>query len=364
MSRPVPKPGILEIAPYVPGKSGVGLQGRVFKLSANEAALGPSPKAVEAFKNASARLEDYPDGSARLLREAIGRSFNIDPANVVCGVGSGELLHYLANIYLGPGDEAIHTTHGFLLYPIATMANGASSVVAPEKNLTADVDSILSKVTPRTKIVWLANPNNPTGTYVSASEVKRLRDNLPSNVLLVLDAAYADFVSDADYEAGVELVKATENTVMARTFSKIHGLAAARLGFIFGPAHLIDVVNRTRDPFNANGPGMQAAIASLADTAHYNAARAHNETWRTWLTDEVTKLGLTVTPSAANFILIHFPEAKGKSAEDADAFLTKRGLILRAVKAYKLPQALRLTVGTEEANKLVIAALQDFMSAT
>src|ERR1700754_4246278 len=194
MSRPVPKPGILEIAPYVPGKSGAGLQGRVFKLSANEAALGPSPKAVEAFRHAADRLEDYPDGSARLLREAIGRSFNIDPALVVVGIGSGELLHYLANIYLGPGDEAIHTTHGFLLYPIATMANGATNVVAAEKNLTADVDSILHAVTPRTKVVWLANPNNPTGTYVSASEVKRLRDNLPSNVLLVLDAAYADFV--------------------------------------------------------------------------------------------------------------------------------------------------------------------------
>lgn len=364
MSRPVPKSGILEIAPYVPGKSGAGLQGRIFKLSANEAALGPSPKAVEAFRNASAKLEDYPDGSARLLREAIGRSFNIDPTNVVCGVGSGELLHYLANIYLGPGDEAIHTTHGFLLYPIATMANGATSVVAAEKNLTADVDSILSAVTPRTKVVWLANPNNPTGTYVTASEVRRLRDNLLSNVLLVLDAAYADFVSNEDYEAGIELVKATENTVMARTFSKIHGLAAARLGFIFGPAHLIDVVNRTRDPFNANGPAMQAAIASLADTAHYASAQAHNKKWRAWLTDEVTKLGLKITPSAANFILIHFPDQKGKSAEDADAFLTKRGLILRAVKAYKLPQALRLTVGTEEANRLVIDALRDFVSST
>jgi histidinol-phosphate aminotransferase len=364
MSRPVPKPGILDIAPYVPGKSGAGLHGRIFKLSANEAALGPSPKAVEAFKAGAARLEDYPDGSARLLREAIGRSFNIDPNNVVCGVGSGELLHYLANIYLGPGDEAIHTTHGFLLYPIATMANGATNVVAAEKNLTTDVDSILSAVTPRTKIVWLANPNNPTGTYVSASEVKRLRDNLPSHVLLVLDAAYADFVTQDDYDAGIELVKSTENTVMARTFSKIHGLAAARLGFIFGPAHLIDVVNRTRDPFNANGPAMQAAIASLEDTAHYQAARAHNKKWREWLTDEVTKLGLTVTPSAANFILIHFPGAKGKSAQDADAFLTERGLILRAVKAYKLPQALRLTVGTEEANRLVIDALKDFVSST
>ncbi len=363
MSRPVPKPGILDIAPYTPGKSGAGLNGRVFKLSANESALGPSPKAVEAFKNATGHLEDYPDGSARLLREAIGRTFDIDPAQVVCGVGSGELLHYLANIYLGPGDEAIHTKHGFLLYPIATMSNGATSVIAPENNLTADVDAILHAVTPRTKLVWLANPNNPTGTYISANEVKRLRANLPSNVLLVLDAAYADFVTADDYEAGIELVKSTDNTVMAKTFSKIYGLASVRLGFIYGPAHVIDVVNRTRDPFNVNGPGMQAAIAALEDTAHYKAARAHNEKWRAWLTDEVTKLGLKVTPSVANFILIHFPDEKGKTADDADVFMTKRGLILRAVKAYKLPHALRLTVGLEEANRLVIEGLRDFMSS-
>ncbi len=363
MSRPVPKPGILDIAPYTPGKSGAGLTGRVFKLSANESALGPSPKAIEAFRNATGHLEDYPDGSARLLREAIGRTFDIDPAQVVCGVGSGELLHYLANIYLGPGDEAIHTTHGFLLYPIATMSNGATSIVAPEKDLTADVDAILRTVTPRTKLVWLANPNNPTGTYITASEVRRLRANLPANVLLVLDAAYADFVTADDYEAGIELVKSTENTVMARTFSKIYGLASVRLGFIYGPAHLIDVVNRTRDPFNVNGPGMQAAIAALEDTAHYQAARAHNAKRRAWLTDEVTKLGLKVTPSVANFILIHFPDQKGKSADDADAFLTKRGLILRAVKAYKLPHALRLSVGTEEANRLVIDGLRDFLGS-
>ncbi|RTL53526.1 MAG: histidinol-phosphate transaminase [Bradyrhizobiaceae bacterium] len=364
MSRPVPKPGILDIAPYVPGKSGAGLSGRVFKLSANEAALGPSPKAVEAFRNGAGHLEDYPDGSAGRLREAIGRTYGIDPAQIVVGIGSGELLHYLANIYLGPGDEAIHTTHGFLLYPIATLANGATNVIAAEKNLTADVDAILKAVTSRTRLVWLANPNNPTGTYVSASEVKRLQANLPPNVLLVLDAAYADFVTADDYEAGLELVKNTENTVMARTFSKIYGLAAARLGFIYGPAHVIDVVNRTRAPFNASGPSMQAAIAALADTAHYEAARSHNTKWRQWLTDEVTKLGLKVTPSVANFILINFPEQKGKTAEDADAFLTKRGLILRAVKAYKLPNALRLTVGTEEANRLVIDALRDFVSST
>ncbi|MGL5165480.1 MAG: histidinol-phosphate transaminase [Afipia sp.] len=361
MSRPVPKPGILDIAPYTPGKSGAGLSGRVFKLSANETPLGPSPKAIAAYKAAADHLEDYPEGTSRALRETIGRTFGLDPDRIICGAGSDELLNYLAHTYLGPGDEAIHTTHGFLVYPIATMGNGATNVIAPEKNYTADVDAILNAVTPRTKLVWLANPNNPTGTYVPFDEVKRLRAGLPPHVLLVIDAAYSEYVSKNDYEAGIEMVATTDNTVMTRTFSKIHGLASLRVGWMYGPANIIDAVNRIRGPFNVSTPASDAAIASLEDAEHQNKSRAHNDTWRAWLTDEVGKLGLEVTPSAANFILIHFPLEKGKTADDADAFLTKRGLILRALKNYKLPHALRMTVGTEEANRLVVAALAEFM---
>jgi len=363
MSSPVPKPGILDIAPYTPGKSGAGLTGRVFKLSANETPLGPSPKAIEAYKAAADHLEDYPEGSSRALRETIGRTYGLDPDRIICGAGSDELLNYLAHTYLGPGDEAIHTAHGFLVYPIATLSNGATNVIAPEKNLTADIDAILNAVTPRTKLVWLANPNNPTGTYVPFDEVKRLRTSLPPHVLLVLDAAYSEYVTRNDYEAGIELVATTDNTVMARTFSKIHGLAALRVGWMYGPANIIDAVNRIRGPFNVSIPASEAAIASLEDTAHQDTSRAHNEKWRAWLTEEVGKLGLEVTPSVANFILIHFPQEKGKTAEDADAFLTKRGLILRALKNYKLPHALRMTVGTEEANRLVVAALAEFLGA-
>ena len=244
------------------------------------------------------------------------------------------------------------------------MANGATNVIAPEKNYTADVDAILKLVTPRTKLVWLANPNNPTGTYVPFDEVKRLRAGLPSNVLLVIDAAYSEYVARNDYEAGIEMVATTDNTVMTRTFSKIYGLASLRVGWMYGPANIIDAVNRIRGPFNVSTPASDAAIAALEDTAHQDKSRAHNETWRAWLTDEVGKLGLEVTPSAANFILIHFPLEKGKTAEEADAFLTKRGLILRALKNYKLPHALRMTVGTEEANRLVVAALAEFMGQT
>jgi histidinol-phosphate aminotransferase len=360
MSRPVPKPGILDIAPYTPGKSGAGLAGRVFKLSANETPLGPSPKAIAAYKAAADHLEDYPEGTSRVLREAIGRAYGLDPDRIICGAGSDEILNFLAHTYLGPGDEAIHTTHGFLVYPIATMANGAVNVVAPEKNFTADVDAILARVTARTKLVWLANPNNPTGTYVPFNEVKRLRASLPSHVLLVLDAAYSDYVSRNDYESGIELVATTDNTVMTRTFSKIYGLAALRIGWMYGPANIVDAVNRIRGPFNVSTPAMLAAVAAIEDTAHQERSRTHTETWRTWLTEEIGKLGLTVTPSVANFVLIHFPTEKGKTAADADAFLTSRGLVLRALRNYQLPDALRMTIGTEEANRLAVEALAEF----
>jgi histidinol-phosphate aminotransferase len=361
MSRPMPRPGVLDIAPYVPGKSSAPGVAKVFKLSANETPLGPSPKAVEAFRNCALHLEDYPDGSSRVLREAIGKSFGLDPDRIVCGAGSDEILNFLGHAFLGEGDEAIMTEHGFLVYPIATTANGAKCVVVPEKDFTANVDAILAAVTPRTRIVWVANPNNPTGTYLPFDEIKRLQRSLPPNVLLVIDAAYAEYVSRNDYEAGLELVATTENTVMCRTFSKIHGLASLRVGWMYAPAHVIDAINRIRGPFNVSTPAMLAAAASLADTANLEHARAHNEQWRGWLTEEIGKLGLKVTPSVANFVLIHFAQEKGRTADEADAFLTKRGLVLRGLKNYKLPHALRLTVGTEEANRLVVGALREFV---
>jgi histidinol-phosphate aminotransferase len=247
------------------------------------------------------------------------------------------------------------------MYPIATLGSGATPVAAPEKSYTADVDAILAAVSERTKVVFLANPNNPTGTYVPFDEVKRLQRALPPQVLLVLDAAYAEYVRRNDYEAGIELVATSENVVMCRTFSKIYGLAALRLGWLYGPEHVVDVINRIRGPFNVNAAAIAAGTAAIADTAHIEAARAHNEKWLPWLLTEIPKLGLAVTPSIANFVLIHFPEIKGRTAEDADAFLTQRGLILRRVKAYKLPNALRMTVGSEEANRLAVAALAEFM---
>jgi len=360
-SRPQPRPGVLSISPYVPGKSSAPGVAKIFKLSSNESPLGPSPKAIAAYRAVGEHLEDYPDGASTDLREAIGAAFGLDPNRIVCGAGSDDLLNLLARAYLSDGDEAIHTTHGFLVYPIATLGTGAKPVVAAEKNFTADVDAILKAVTPRTKIVFLANPNNPTGTYIPFDEVKRLHKNLPPHVIFVLDAAYAEYVHRNDYEAGIELVATSENVVMCRTFSKIHALAALRLGWMYGPEHIVDAVNRIRGPFNVNAAAIAAGIAAVQDAAHQERSREHNTRWLAWLTEEIGKLGLSVTPSVANFVLIHFPATPGKTAKEADAFLTRRGLILRGVTGYGLPNALRMSVGTEEANRLTVQALAEFL---
>src|ERR1700693_5143752 len=347
-TRPQPRPGVLDIAPYIPGKSSAPGVAKIFKLSSNETPMGASESTIAAYRAVAEHLEDYPDGSASALREAIGDVFGLDPARIVCGAGSDDLLNLIARAYLTDGDEAIHTTH----------------VPAQKKNSPADVDAILAAVSKKTKVVFLANPNNPTGTYIPFDEVKRLHRSLPGNVLLVLDAAYAEYVRRNDYESGIELVATTDNVVMTRTFSKIYGLAALRLGWMYGPAHVVDAINRIRGPFNVNAPAIAAGIAAIRDTAHIERSREHNTRWLAWLTEEIGKLGLPVTPSVGNFVLIHFPESKGRTAKDADAFLSKRGLILRQVTAYKLPNALRMSVGTEEANRLVVKALAEFLGKT
>jgi histidinol-phosphate aminotransferase len=358
--RPEPKPGILDIAAYVPGKSG-GKGAKVHKLSSNESPLGASPAAIAAYRAAADGLELYPDGGASALREAIAARYGLKAENIVCGAGSDELLQLLAHAYLRPGDEAIYSQYGFMVYPIVIAANGATAVVAPEKNYVADVDTILSRVTPKTRMVLLANPNNPTGTYLPFSEVKRLHAGLPPSVLLVLDAAYAEFVRRNDYESGLELVSTFENVVMTRTFSKIYGLAALRIGWAYCPAHVADVLNRIRGPFNLNAPAIAAGAAAIADQAFVEAAVAHNERWLPWLTAEQRKLGLAVTPSVGNFILIDFPAGAAHSAPKADAFLVERGIIVRRMDGYGLPNSLRVTIGSEESCRAVVSALAEFM---
>ena len=360
LARPLPKPGILDIAPYVPGKAGAKGQ-KVHKLSANENPLGASPAAIEAYRRAASALEFYPDGAASELREAIANRYGLKVENIVCGAGSDEILQLLAHAYLGPGDEAVYSQYGFLVYPIAIASNGAKAVVAPENHLATDVDQMLKSVTAKTKIVFLANPNNPTGTYIPVSEVRRLHAGLPKTCLLVLDAAYAEYVRRNDYEAGIELVATNDNVVMTRTFSKIYGLASLRLGWAYCPAHIADVLNRIRGPFNVGTPALLAGTAAIADKAHVERAVAHNDQWLAWLTQELSALGLTVTPSVGNFILVHFPEDDRHAAAKADAFLVSRGIILRRMDGYGLKGALRLTVGSEEANRAVVAAVKEFL---
>jgi histidinol-phosphate aminotransferase len=358
---PRPRPGVLDIAPYVPGTSALPGTHPVIKLSSNETPFGPSPRAVEAYLAEASRLSRYPDGSARPLREALAKLYGLDASHIVCGAGSDELLNLLAHAYLGPGDEAIYSAHGFLVYKIAIMGCGAKPVPAPETDLTADVDAILARVTDATRMVFIANPNNPTGTYLSFDEVKRLHAGLPDDVILVLDAAYAEYMRANDYGAGIELVATTQNTVMTRTFSKIYGLAALRLGWAYCPASVADTLNRIRGPFNVTGPSMAAGIAALADQPHMQHAAEHNLIWRPRMAEALAGIGLGVTPSAANFLLLHFPKGNGKSAREADKFLHERRIILRRVEEYGFPHALRMTIGTEEENLAVLDALASFM---
>ncbi len=363
-TTPIARPGILDIAAYVPGESKVPGGLRPAKLSSNETPLGPSPHAIEAFKAAANELERYPDGQATLLREAIARRYGLDPARIVCGSGSDELLSLLARGYLGPGDEAIYTAHGFLVYRIAILTNGATPVVVPERDLKTDVDAILAAVTPKTRIVFIANPNNPTGTYIPIEEVRRLRAGLRGDILLVLDAAYSEYVSRNDYEAGIELVATTSNTVMTRTFSKIHGLAALRIGWAYCPPGIADVLNRIRGPFNLSSPAIAAGAAAIADLEHAERAKRHNDQWLPWVESELKKLGLAVTPSVANFVLMHFPEGSGKTASAADEYLKSQGVIMRKVVASGFPNALRMTIGSESDNKRAIEALTRYLKGS
>ncbi|WP_428674759.1 pyridoxal phosphate-dependent aminotransferase [Roseibium sp.] len=361
INRPQPKAGVLDIAPYVPGKS-KGTHGKtVHKLSSNETPLGTSAAARAALEAVAQHLELYPDGSSSDLRAAIGEVYGLNPDRIICGAGSDEILSLVAYGYLGAGDEAIYSEHGFLVYDIAIRAAGATPVVAPEKDLTTDVDAILARVTDKTKMVFIANPNNPTGTYLPFGEVKRLHEGLPPHVLLVLDAAYGEYVRKNDYESGIELAATSDNVFMTRTFSKIYGLANLRLGWGFGAAHIIDALNRIRGPFNVSGMAGAAGIAAVKDREFVARSVEHNERWLPWLTAELEGLGLKVTPSVGNFVLIHFPDEDGKRAPDADAYLLERGCVLRMVGNYGLPNAIRMTVGSEDANRTVVAHLKAFL---
>ena len=361
-TAPVPGPGILDIAPYVGGESKAPAGLRPIRLASNESALGPSPKAIAAYRAMAEEMHRYPDGGTAELRQAIGRHHGLDPARIVCGSGSDELIGMLLRAYAGVGDEVLYSRHGFLMYPIGAQSVGATPVAVPERELTADVDGFLARVTDRTRIVFVANPNNPTGTYLSADEMARLHAGLPRHVVLAIDAAYAEFVNRNDYEPGIGLVNRADNVVMLRTFSKIYALAGLRLGWAYCPPAVADVLNRIRGPFNVAAPALAAGVAALEDVGALARARAHNERWLPWLSERLAALGLPLTPSVGNFVLPRFPEDPGHNADAAFDFLQARGILTRKMHGYGLPQHLRITIGTGEEMEIVAAALAEFMA--
>ena len=361
MTAPKPQPGVLDLEPYVGGLHNVDGVERVMVLASNETPLGPSPKAVAAFEAESKNLHRYPDGHATDLREAIARAQSCDADRIVCGAGSDELLYLLIRAYAGSGDEVLYSRHGFSIYPIFALGAGATPVAAPEKVLTADVNALLGKVTERTKLLFLANPNNPTGSYVSTQELERLRAGLRDDILLVIDAAYAEYVSRNDYTPGIDLVDRHDNVVMTRTFSKIHGLAALRLGWAYCPEAVADVLNRLRAPFNVNAAAQAAGIAALEDTAHRDASLAHNDTWLTWLTKALDGLGLTAHPSVGNFVLVQL--ADEATATETYEHLLKRGIITRKMGGCDLPDCLRVSIGLEEEMRAIADALSERLGA-
>lgn len=360
--RPTPQPGILRIDNYVPGRSAAPGGVKTIKLSSNESPLGASPKAIAAYEAMAQSLAIYPDGSSLKLRAALADVHGLEADRIVAGAGSDELLHLLAQTYLGDGDEAVMNTYGFLVYPIVTKGAGATPVMAAADEYVASVDGILAAVTAKTKMVFLDNPNNPTGTYLNAQELARLHAGLRPDILLVVDSAYAEYVTSDDYEVGVSMVRAHQNVVMVRTFSKM-GLAAVRVGWLYGPEHVVDALNRLRGPFNVSMAAQAAGAAAVKDQAFTAELSAHNAKWRDWLTAELSSNQLRVLPSQANFVLVLFPEVDGHTAEAADARLLSEGLVTRRVTAYGLPNALRISIGDEAAMRAVARVLQDFMES-
>lgn len=359
VASPAPKPGILAISPYIGGKSKIEGVAEPIKLSSNENPLGCSPKAREAYLAAAGRMHLYPDSRATRLREAVGETFGLEPERLIFGNGSDEIFALLNQAYLEPGDVMVTGQYGFLAYRISARANQAEIRLAPEPKLRCEVDEILKCVDERTKIVFISNPANPTGSWNTGEEIARLHRELPEHVLLVVDEAYAEYVTEPGWESALPLARSAENLVVTRTFSKIHGLAALRVGFAYAPASVAAAVDRIRLPFNNSIPAQEAAVAALGDLEHQARSRDLVLAWRPRLTQAIRGLGLEVYPSAGNFVLVRFPDP-AKSAKAADAFLQANGLIVRPVAAYGLDDCLRITVGTSEQNERLIEVLRAF----
>ncbi len=357
MTAPQPRPGILDIKPYVPGASSASGADRIFKLSSNESALGASPKAIRAYNEAAGDLFSYPDGGSTALRDKIAEVYGLEASRIVCGAGSDEILQLLTKAYVGEGDNIVQSDHGFLVYALAAKSCGAEPRFAEETNLTTNIDAMLALVNDQTRMMFVANPNNPTGSYISESEMLRLRQGLRDDILLVIDAAYAEFMEQPDYNGGERLVDQFDNVVMTRTFSKIYGLAALRLGWGYCPPAVADVLNRIRGPFNVTLPAQAAGLAALEDQDFVDRNRTFNREERNWMTSRLAAMGLGFAPSFANFILVKFPTAAGLNAKDIQAYLRSEGVIVRELGVYKLGDYLRVSIGEKAGNRKFIELL-------
>jgi histidinol-phosphate aminotransferase len=363
MTGPTPKLWIMAITPYAPGRSESGSDGPVIKLSSNENPLGTSEAAATALAEARGTLARYPDPASTALREAIAAHQGIDAERIICGSGSDEILHIAAGAFAGVGDEVLYGRYGFLVYPLAAQRVGATPVEADDKDYATDVDALIAAITPATRVLFLANPNNPTGTYTAMADVKRLHDAMPPDCLLVIDQAYAEYLDRGEADAPLALARDANNILVTRTFSKVYGLAAERVGWAYGPAPVIEALNRIRGPFNVTTAGQAAAIAALDDQDFVEKSRAHNARWRGWLTERIAAMGnagLRVVPSEANFLLILFGGAL--TAEAAYEGLMERGYITRWLPGQGLAHGLRITIGTEEETRGVAAALEELVA--
>ncbi|WP_332655365.1 histidinol-phosphate transaminase [Brevundimonas sp.] len=355
---PAPKPGILDIAPYVGGKSRIEGVAEPMKLSSNENMLGAGQKAREAFEAAVGHIHIYPDGRASKLRAAVAEHHGLEPERLIFGNGSDEVFALLNQCYLTPGDNIVTGQYGFLAYRISALANQASVKLAPEPEFKATPEALLAQVDERTRIVYVSSPSNPTGSYNTAEEIRRLHEGLRPEILLVIDEAYAEYVTEADWETSFGLARDSENIVVTRTFSKIHGLGGLRIGFGYAPLKVAEAVDRIRLPFNVSVPGIEAAVAALGDEAHQQASRDLIHAWRPRLTQAIRGFGFEVLPSAGNFVLVRFRDAD--QAQAANDYLNSKGIIVRPVGGYGLPEALRVTIGTEDQNRAVLDALSEF----
>jgi histidinol-phosphate aminotransferase len=351
----------MRLAPYVQGQSSIEGVSNPIKLSSNESSQGPSPKALDAYRKAAEQLNRYADGSQSELRNAIGEVHGLDPQRIICGNGSDELIQLMARAFVGEGDEALLSENGFIMSNIHCTAQGAELVIAPEKGFKVDVDAMLARVSERTRFCTIANPNNPTGTYIDGSELRRLHAGLPDDCLFLIDEAYAEYVTAEDYETGIALADEFDNVVVTRTFSKIYGLPFLRIGWAYCSREIVDPVQRIRTPFNTNGAAMVAAAAAVRDTAYIKTIREHNAQWRERIGIALTAMGIEVIPSQANFYLLRFDPDSGKSGSAAAAFLQSRGIIPRP--AGGSDQFLRITVGLEQENEAVLSAMADYMDA-